>query len=218
MPASQIKLALLMQCAAGLHPGSWLHEDATRGAANSIEYYMAMARLAERGLFDLFFIADTPAARTENLEAWSRYPLFMNTFEPMTLLAAVAGSTRHIGLGGTASTSFTEPYNLARQFASLDHISHGRAAWNVVTSANAYVSLNFGLGALPPHAERYERARDHVAVTRALRKPTRTGPWRKTPAAAGTSTRRSSMCSTTAASTSACTARSTSRVRRRAIR
>ena len=168
MPARQIKLALLMQCAAGLHPGSWMHEGAVRGAANSIEYYTAMAQLAERGLFDLFFIADTPAARTDNLEAWSRYPLFMNSFEPMTLLAAVAGSTRHIGLGGTASTSFTEPYNLARQFASLDHISHGRAAWNVVTSANAYCARNFGLDTLPPHAERYERAREHVTVTRAL--------------------------------------------------
>ncbi len=168
MSAPQIKLALLMQCAAGVHPGSWLHQGATRGAANSIDYYVAMAQLAERGLFDLFFIADTPAARTENLEAWSRYPLFMNSFEPLTLLAAVSGSTRHIGLGATASTTFTEPYNLARQFASLDHISHGRAAWNVVTSANAYVALNFGLDALPPHAERYERAREHVAVTRAL--------------------------------------------------
>ena len=164
----QIKLALLMQCAAGLHPGSWMHKGAVPGAANSIEYYTAMAQLAERGLFDLFFIADTPAARTDDLQAWSRYPLFMNAFEPMTLLAAVAGSTRHIGLGGTASTSFTEPYNLARQFASLDHISHGRAAWNVVTSANAYCAQNFGLDALPPHAERYERAREHVAVTRAL--------------------------------------------------
>ena len=164
----QIKLALLMQCAAGLHPGSWMHKGAVPGAANSIEYYTAMAQLAEQGLFDLFFIADTPAARTDDLQAWSRYPLFMNAFEPMTLLAAVAGSTRHIGLGGTASTSFTEPYNLARQFASLDRISHGRAAWNVVTSANAYCAQNFGLDALPPHAERYERAREHVAVTRAL--------------------------------------------------
>ena len=168
VPASPIKLALLMQCAAGVHPGSWLHGGATRGAANSIEYYIATAQLAERGLFDLFFIADTPAARTDNLEAWSRYPLFMNAFEPLTLLAALSGATRHIGLGATASTTFTEPYNLARQFASLDHISGGRAAWNVVTSANAYVALNFGLDALPPHAERYERAREHVAVTRAL--------------------------------------------------
>ena len=118
MPVPQVKLALLMQCAAGLHPGSWLHDNATRGAATSIEYHTAMAQLAEQGSFDLFFIADTP--------------------------------------------------NLVRQFASLDHISQGRAAWNVVTSANAYVALNFGLDALPPHAERHERAREHVAVTRAL--------------------------------------------------
>lgn len=168
MAARQIKLALLMQCAAGMHPASWIHPGATRGAANSIEYYTAMAQLAERGLFDLFFIADTPATRTDNLEAWSRYPLFMNSFEPITLLSYIAGVTRQIGLGGTASTSFSEPYNLARQFASLDHLSHGRAAWNVVTSANAYCARNFGLDALPPHAERYERAREFVDVVRKL--------------------------------------------------
>ena len=168
MGSPQIKLALLMQCAAGIHPASWMHKGAVRGAANSVEYYQAMAQIAERGLFDLFFIADTPATRTSDLGAWSRYPLFMNAFEPLTILSAVAGATQHIGLGGTASTTFTEPYNLARQFASLDHISHGRAAWNVVTSANAYVAKNFGLDALPPHAERYERAREFVHVARAL--------------------------------------------------
>jgi FMN-dependent oxidoreductase (nitrilotriacetate monooxygenase family) len=168
MATPQIKLALLMQCAAGIHPASWLHQGAVRGAANSIEYYTMMARLAERGLFDLFFIADTPAARTNDLEAWSRYPLFMNSFEPLTLLSALAGSTTRIGLGGTASTSFTEPYNIARQFAGLDHISHGRAAWNVVTSANAYVARNFGLDELPPHGLRYERAREFVGIVRAL--------------------------------------------------
>src|SRR5207245_8971010 len=96
-------------------------------------------------------IADRLEARHENLKAWSRAPLVMNVLEPITLLAAVAGATTHIGLGATASTSFFEPYNLARQFASLDHISHGRAAWNVVTSANDYTALNFGLQRLPPH-------------------------------------------------------------------
>ena len=163
-----IKLALLMQCAAGLHPGSWMHRDAVRGAATDIGYYRGVAQAAERGLFDLFFVADTPAARTDGLRAWSRYPLFMNSFEPLTLLSAIAGATAGIGLGGTASTSFYEPYNLARQFASLDHISGGRAAWNVVTSANAYVAKNFGLEALPPHADRYARAREFVGLVQAL--------------------------------------------------
>jgi FMN-dependent oxidoreductase (nitrilotriacetate monooxygenase family) len=127
-----------------------------------------MAQTAERGKFDLFFIADTPAARTDNLHAWSRYPLFMNVFEPVTLLSTLAGCTRHIGLGGTVSTSFTEPYNVARQFASLDHLSRGRAAWNVVTSANDYAARNFGLDKLPQHATRYDRAREFVQVVKAL--------------------------------------------------
>ena len=120
----------------GSHSASWLMQEALPHASTNIDYYRAMAQLSERGKFDFFFIADTPAARTENLQAWSRAPLFMNVLEPITLLAAIAGATTHIGLGATASTSFFEPYNLARQFASLDHISHGRAAWNVVTSAN----------------------------------------------------------------------------------
>jgi FMN-dependent oxidoreductase (nitrilotriacetate monooxygenase family) len=157
-----------MQCAAGIHTASWRDPRAVPGAANSIEYYTDIARLAERGLFDMFFVADTPAARTDNLQAWSRYPLFMNSFEPLTLLAALATQTRHIGLGGTATTTFNEPYNIARQFGSLDHVSHGRAAWNVVTSANAYVAPNFGLDELPPHALRYERAAECVDVVQAL--------------------------------------------------
>jgi alkanesulfonate monooxygenase SsuD/methylene tetrahydromethanopterin reductase-like flavin-dependent oxidoreductase (luciferase family) len=89
-----------------------------------------LAQEAERGKFDIFFVADTPAARTVNMNVWSKFPMFMNQPEPVTLLAAVAGFTNHIGLGATVSTSFFEPYDIARQFASLDHISHSRAAWN----------------------------------------------------------------------------------------
>jgi FMN-dependent oxidoreductase (nitrilotriacetate monooxygenase family) len=92
----------------------------------------------------------------------------MNVLEPITLLSAIAGATSRIGLGATASTSFFEPYNLARQFASLDHISHGRAAWNVVTSANDYAARNFGLDRLPPHADRYAKAKEFVDVVEAL--------------------------------------------------
>ncbi len=129
-----------------------------RPGSTDVAYYRSLAQTAERGLFDLFFIADTPAARTDNLHAWSRFPMFMNVLEPVTLLTALAGATTHIGLGGTVSTSFSEPYNVARQFASLDHISYGRAAWNVVTSANDYAARNFGHSTLPPHALRYEKA------------------------------------------------------------
>ena len=88
----------------------------------------------------------------------------MNVFEPVTLLSNLAGATERIGLGGTVSTSFSEPYNVARQFASLDHLSAGRAGWNVVTSANDFAARNFGHAALAPHDERYARAQEFVKV------------------------------------------------------
>jgi N-acetyl-S-(2-succino)cysteine monooxygenase len=167
MSKKQMVIGALVH-ANGSHAASWLMPEARPHASTDIDYYREMAQTAERGKLDFFFIADTPAARTENLKVWSRSPLFMNVLEPITLLAAIAGATSHIGLGATASTSFFEPYNLARQFASLDHISHGRAAWNVVTSANDYAARNFGLERLPPHADRYAKAREFVEVVEAL--------------------------------------------------
>ena len=163
----KMSLAILAQATGG-HPASWLHPATNPAAGTDIGHYRAMAQLCERGFFDLFFIADTPAARTENLHAWSRFPMFMNVLEPVTLLTALAGATERIGLGGTVSTSFSEPYNVARQFASLDHITAGRAAWNVVTSANDYAARNFGHTVLPPHALRYERAGEFVDVVKQL--------------------------------------------------
>ncbi|HEY0275086.1 MAG TPA: LLM class flavin-dependent oxidoreductase, partial [Paenirhodobacter sp.] len=151
----KISLALLAQWN-GWHPAGWFTAGGDKDASNDVDYYVSMAKLAEKGKFDLFFLADTPAARTDHLEAWSRNPVYMNWFEPTTLLSAVAMMTARIGVAGTASTSFTEPYNIARTYASLDHISHGRAGWNVVTSGNNYAARNFGLEQLPPHAERYE--------------------------------------------------------------
>jgi FMN-dependent oxidoreductase (nitrilotriacetate monooxygenase family) len=152
----------------GAHPAGWLHPSTQLDADTDIDAYRRMAQLAEHGRFDMFFIADTPAARTDNLKAWARYPMFMNALEPITALAAIAGSTQFIGLGGTSTTSFNEPYNVARQFASLDHISRGRAAWNVVTSANDYAARNFGHDKLPPHADRYRRAAEFVEVVQQL--------------------------------------------------
>lgn len=163
-----LSLAILIDQATGTHPASWLHPETNAAASTDIAHYRAIAQLAERGKFDLFFIADTPAARTENLHAWSRFPMYMNALEPVTLLTALAGATTRIGLGGTVSTSFSEPYNVARQFASLDHVSAGRAAWNVVTSANDYAARNFGHTALAPHSVRYERAGEFVDVVQKL--------------------------------------------------
>lgn len=162
-----MSLGLLMH-ATGAHPASWIHPDTQADASTDVDHYVRVARTVEAAKFDLFFIADTPAARTENLHAWSRFPMFMNVFEPVTLLAALATATKRIGLGATVSTSFYEPYNIARLFASLDHLSRGRAGWNAVTSANDYAARNFGLDKLPPHARRYERARDCVLLVRDL--------------------------------------------------
>ncbi len=164
----QMSLAILVDQATGNHPASWLQPEVNAKASTDIAHYRALARLAEKGKFDLFFIADTPATRTENFQAWSRFPMYMNALEPVTLLTALAGATSRIGLGGTVSTSFSEPYNVARQFASLDHISAGRAAWNVVTSANDYAARNFGHAKLAPHGERYERAGEFVDVVAKL--------------------------------------------------
>ncbi|EJN02700.1 LLM class flavin-dependent oxidoreductase [Herbaspirillum sp. YR522] len=167
MSKKQIHLGLLAH-PTGAHPASWLKSDAPRDAATNIGYWRQMASTAERGLFDLFFLADTPAARTEQLNIHCRNPEYMNRFEPLTLLSALAGSTQHIGLGATASTSFYEPYNIARLFASLDHLCAGRAGWNVVTSANDYAARNYGLDKLPPHDDRYVRAREFYKVVESL--------------------------------------------------
>ena len=110
-----MSLALLIDQATGNHPASWIHPETNAAGSTDIAYYRAIAQLAERGKFDLFFVADTPAARTGNLHAWSRFPMYMNALEPVTLLTGLAGATTRIGLGGTVSTSFSEPYNVARQ-------------------------------------------------------------------------------------------------------
>ena len=147
-----LSLAILIDQATGAHPASWLHPETNAAASTDIAHYRAIAQLAERGKFDLFFIADTPAARTENLHAWSRFPMFMNVLEPVTLLTALAGATTRIGLGGTVSTSFSEPYNVARQFASLDHISAGARPG---TSSPRPTTMPRAISAtptLPPHA------------------------------------------------------------------
>ena len=164
---SEMSLAVLIQ-GTGVHPASWMLTGSPNDPSTDIDYYIKMAQVAEKGCFDLFFVADTPAARTESLDAWKRFPLLQNVFEPVTLLAALSAKTTHIGLGATASTSFYEPYNLARLFASIDHMSHGRAAWNIVTTANDYAAKNFGLEKLPPRAERYARADEFVSIVKAL--------------------------------------------------
>ena len=152
----------------GQHIAAWLHPDAQLDAGQNFPYFLKLAETAERAKFDFVFMADAVATRDGNMEALSRWPQYMAHFEPITLLSATASQTERIGLVCTASTSYYEPFNVARLFGSLDHISGGRAGWNVVTSANASASFNFNRDEHYDIAERYQRAREFVHVVRGL--------------------------------------------------
>ena len=152
----------------GHHVASWRHPRAQRDAHVNIKHYVEIAQTAERAKFDMIFLADAAAVRKADIEALSRSIQFIANFEPITLLSAIAMATERIGLVATASTSYNEPYHVARKFASLDHISGGRAGWNVVTSGSPVEALNFNRTAPFPHADRYNRAHEFVEVVTAL--------------------------------------------------
>ena len=145
----------------GNHSAGWRWE-AAYATSCSFAVMQSIASIAERGKFDLLFISDSVVMDPGD------HPSFVNRFEPMTLLAALSVVTRHIGLGATVSTSFSEPFHVARSFASLDHISGGRAAWNVVTSTHNAAALNFSKDRLNEHDLRYEIATEFVDVVRGL--------------------------------------------------
>ena len=146
----------------GHHEASWRLPGSYPLANIDIEYFERMAQRAESVVFDSVFLADTPALQGES----ARRPA--GRIEPLTLLTAIARATHRIGLIATASTSYNDPYNLARRFASLDHVSGGRAGWNIVTTAGDDAARNFGLDTQPSHAERYQRADEFVEVAQKL--------------------------------------------------
>jgi N-acetyl-S-(2-succino)cysteine monooxygenase len=152
----------------GNHVAAWHHPQSQMDAGINPAHYLEMAQTAERGKFDLIFLADSAATRDGDMKALKRWPQYMAYFEPLTLLSAMAAVTKRVGLVATATTSFSEPYNLARLFGSLDHLSGGRAGWNVVTSGNIASAYNFGLEELPDHSRRYQRAEEFLEITRAL--------------------------------------------------
>jgi FMN-dependent oxidoreductase (nitrilotriacetate monooxygenase family) len=166
-PRGQMKLGAFFH-PTGHHVASWLHPDAQADAGTNFHHYLQLAQMSERGKFDLMFLADALAVRDGNLQALCRWPQYMAYFEPITLLSGIAPLTEHIGLVATATTSYNEPYNVARKFASLDLISGGRAGWNVVTSANLSEAFNFGREAHYEHGERYDRALEFTEVVRGL--------------------------------------------------
>lgn len=145
----------IMAC--GHHRAAWRHPDSSVEQLGDIRYYESLAQLAERGCFDAVFLADSSA--TPDVEDGPRWFL-----EPLTCLAAVARATEHIGLISTVSSTFFTPFHAARMLASLDHISGGRVAWNVVTSMFDSEARNHGLHAMPDHATRYARAAEFIDV------------------------------------------------------
>ena len=166
MAARQMKLGLFIR-PCGHHIASWRHPLAQADAGVNFRHFVDMAQTAERGLFDMLFSADSATVWTAAEAAIERLH-YVAWLEPYTLLSALSGFTRNIGLVCTASTSFEQPYSVARRFATLDLISGGRAGWNVVTSGNETEALNFGNEPHPPKAERYRRGREFTEVVRAL--------------------------------------------------
>jgi FMN-dependent oxidoreductase (nitrilotriacetate monooxygenase family) len=146
----------------GHHEASWRHGASSPLPLTDIRYYQDLAQRAEAALFDSIFFADQLALGGDVAQAPRTW------LEPITILAALAGATSRIGLIATASTTYTEPFNLARQFASIDHISNGRAAWNIVTSWLAAAAENYGGAGQVAHADRYARGEEFMAVVKAL--------------------------------------------------
>jgi len=166
MSQRQIKLgAFLMET--GHHIAAWRHPQAHAAAGLDFAHYAELAQIAERAKFDTIFFADSVGVRDTDLASLSRTAR-ADHFEPITLLSALAAVTKHIGLTATVSTSFNEPYNVARKFASLDHLSAGRAGWNLVTSSSEAEAHNFSLDHHFDHALRYERAREFYDVVTGL--------------------------------------------------
>lgn len=166
--SGQLKLGAFLY-PAGHHVAAWRHPQAQADAGVNFAHYAALARAAEAAKFDLVFLADGVSVRGDDIEALSRTATrYVGQFEPITLLSAIAALTSRIGLVATASTTYNEPFHIARKYASLDHISGGRAGWNLVTSADEREAYNFGREAHLAHAQRYQRAEEFYDVVTGL--------------------------------------------------
>ncbi|MEH2460655.1 LLM class flavin-dependent oxidoreductase [Nostoc sp.] len=165
----QLKLGAFLP-GSGHHVAAWRHPNAQADGGLNFQHYTQVAQTAERGKFDMLFLADGLAVwdRGQGAEAFSRSGQFSVHFEPLTLLSALSAVTEHIGLVATSSTTYDEPFHLARKFASLDYLSGGRAGWNLVTSAAEAAAQNFSQENHLEHSLRYERAKEFVDVVTKL--------------------------------------------------
>lgn len=166
MSPRQLRLGAFMR-PVSIHTAAWRYPGSFPDANFNLSHLKRFIQKLEHGKFDAFFMADHLAVMNMPINALKRSHT-VTSFEPFTLLAALAGVTERIGLVATASTTYDEPYHVARRFASLDHISGGRAGWNVVTTGNPETALNFGLEEHVEHGERYRRAREFFDVVTGL--------------------------------------------------
>lgn len=166
MTQKKLRLGAFMR-PVSIHTAAWRYPGGTPDANFNLKALVTYAQTLERGKFDAFFMADHLAVLNMPMEALKRSAT-VTSFDPLTLLPALAMATKHLGLIATASTTFEPAYTIARRFASLDHISEGRAGWNLVTTANPDAALNFGMDDQMPHAERYARAREFFDVVTGL--------------------------------------------------
>ncbi|MEK4298389.1 LLM class flavin-dependent oxidoreductase [Oceanobacillus sp. FSL W8-0428] len=156
-----MKLGVMIQGPGG-HMNSWKSEEVPDDASVNLNHYISVTKKAEAAGMDFVFIADGLHINEKSI------PHFLNRFEPLTLLSALAAVTEKIGLAGTVSTTYSEPFNIARQFASLDKLSGGRAGWNVVTSPLEGTASNFNKGNHPEHKVRYQMADEYLDVVKGL--------------------------------------------------
>ncbi|WP_146552471.1 LLM class flavin-dependent oxidoreductase [Rummeliibacillus sp. SL167] len=161
MTKKNVKLGVFL-AGTGHHVASWRHPHAIPNATMNLNYFKNLAQTAEKGLFDLLFLADSLSVSTDS------HPNILTRFEPLTLLSYLSAFTSKIGLIATASTTYEEPFHVARKFASLDHISAGRVGWNVVTTSLSSTASNFNQTKHLEHSERYKRATEFVEVVKEL--------------------------------------------------
>src|SRR5579859_6105730 len=164
--ARQMRLGAFMR-PVGIHTGWWRYPGAYPDANFNLQHLIGFAQKLEAGRFDAWFMADHLGVLNMPMAALKRSAT-VTSFDPLTLLPALAMKTEHLGLIATASTTFEPAYMIARRFASLDHISGGRAGWNIVTTSNPDAALNFGLTEHMEHGERYRRAREFYDVVTGL--------------------------------------------------
>src|ERR1700692_559451 len=162
----QLRLGAFMR-PVGIHTGWWRYPGAYPDANFNLQHLIRFAQKLEEGRFDAWFMADHLAVLNMPMEALKRSAT-VTSFDPLTLLPVLSQHTKHLGLIATASTTFEPAYTIARRFASLDHISEGRAGWNLVTTSNPDAALNFGHDEQMDHGERYARAREFYDVVTGL--------------------------------------------------